>query len=125
METTAFHYPFDKVPVREKMTDEKFNEKWGDVNVDDLPDEKFEEFKNDCFLLYETNGFSKTFHSPYDDEGEHNGKPFKVVRRATAEECDIEAMPIWVVEFEGESEPCYCYPEEICVAEENNPAVQH
>ena len=98
------------------MTKTKFRLKWDDIDTDNLPDEEYREFKNDCFLMYETYGFSKTFHSPYDDEGEHNGKPFKVVRRATTEECDIEAMPIWVVEFVGETEPCFCYPEEICVA---------
>ena len=113
----TFHYPFDPIPVREKMTKEVFDKKWGKMDTDTMSDEVFYEFKNDCFLLYETYGFIDKFDSPYDDYGEHNGKPFKVIRRANPTECDIEAMPLWVVEFEGEDEPCYCYPEEIAVLE--------
>lgn len=32
------------------MTEKDFNTKWGNVNVDDLTDEQFLEFKNDCFF---------------------------------------------------------------------------
>ena len=102
------------------MTEKELNEKWG-ANCDpyELTEEQCIEYKNDCFDMYEDAGFSETFHSPYDSEKDkHNGKPFKVVRRATIEECDLEALPLWVVEFDGEDEPYYCYPEEICKLEE-------
>ena len=100
-----------------------FQEKWGDVNVDELPDDKFLEFKQDCFELYEKTGFLEFFDSPYDDIGgglhEHNGMRFEVIRRATKEECDLEAMPLWFVRFENGDE-AYCYPEEIAIIEHEN-----
>ena len=109
----------DPEEARRNAIERDFTEKWRGVDTDALEDDKFREFKEDCFNFYEQTGFSKTFHSPYDEYGEHNGKPFKVLRRATEGEVDLEAMPVWVVEFEGEPEPCWCYPEEICVAEED------
>ncbi len=96
------------------MKQEEFNQKWGGICVDDMTDSELKQFKADCFELYESEGFSPTFHSPYDDTGTHNGKPFKVIRRATEKECDLEAMPVWVVTFDGENDTYYCYPEEIC-----------
>lgn len=98
------------------MTEKEFDSKWGNINVDNLSDEEFQEFKDDCFSMYEETGFIEKFDSPYDDEGEHNGMTFKVIRRATAKECDLEAMPIWLIEFEN-GDTAYCYPEEICKAE--------
>lgn len=95
------------------MTEKDFNAKWLNRLVDDMTDDEFQIFKNDCFSVYEETGFLEKFDSPYDDEGEHNGMAFKVIRRATTEECDLEAMPLWVVEFEN-GDTAYCYPEEIC-----------
>ena len=98
------------------MTEEIFNKKWGDKDIDEMSDEEFVQFKNDCFQLYEDTGFLEKFDSPYDDGGEHNGMSFKVIRRATTQECDLEAMPIWFIEFEN-GDTAYCYPEEIAVLE--------
>lgn len=98
------------------MTEIEFEEKWEGISVDDMTDDQFVEFKNDCFSMYEETGFTDRFNSPYDDEGEHNGMTFKVLRRANTSECDIECMPIWFVEFEN-GDTAYCYPEEICVSE--------
>lgn len=98
------------------MTKTEFNNKWDGISTDDMTDKQFLEFKNDCYEMYEETGFIDKFDSPYDDEGEHNGMPFKVVRRATQEEVDIESMPLWLVEFEN-GDIAYCYPEEICKAE--------
>lgn len=94
------------------MTEQEFNKRWKDVKVDLLSEEQLRAFKQDCFALYETTGFLEVFDSPYDDEGEHNGMPFKVVRRAGEHECDLEAMPIWLIEFQN-GDNAYCYPEEI------------
>ena len=103
------------------MTQAEFDKKWGGINTDDMTDSQFIEFKNDCFALYEEGGFIEKFNSPYDDIGggqhEHNGMAFKVIRRATAEECDIEAMPLWYIEFEN-GDTAYCYAEEICKLEQ-------
>ena len=102
------------------MTKQEFDKKWEGISTDVMTDEELYQFKQDCFEMYEEGGFSEKFHSPYDDtEIKHNGKPFKVLRRATEEECDLEAMPLWVVAFEGEDAPYYCYPEEICKIEEH------
>ena len=98
------------------MTEKDFNAKWQHRQVDDMTDEELLEFKNDCFSMYEETGFLEKFDSPYDDEGEHNGMTFKVIRRATTEECDLEAMPLWFIEFEN-GDTAYCYPEEICKIE--------
>lgn len=102
------------------MTVKEFDEKWGNVDTDLLNDNDFREFKNDCFNLYEQTGFLELFDSPYDDIGggmhEHNGMRFEVIRRATEEECDLEAMPLWLVRFENGDE-AYCYPEEIALIE--------
>ena len=95
------------------MNKHTFNEKWNNVNVDELSDKQLLEFKTDCFSLYENTGFLEHFNSPYDEEGEHNGMKFKVLRRANLNECDLEAMPIWFIEFEN-GDNAYCYPEEIC-----------
>ena len=102
------------------MTQAEFDKKWGGINTDDMTDEQFVEFKNDCYDMYEETGFIDKFDSPYDDIGggmhEHNGMKFKVLRRATTQECDLEAMPLWFIEFEN-GDTAYCYPEEICKAE--------
>ena len=98
------------------MTEKDFNAKWLHRLVDDMTDEEFLDFKNDCFSVYEETGFLEKFDSPYDDEWEHNGMAFKVIRRATTEECDLEAMPLWFIEFEN-GDTAYCYPEEICKIE--------
>ena len=99
------------------MTEKEFDAKWGAVNVDTLDEEAFREFKRDCFDMYEKGGFTDTFDSPYDDCGEHNGMPFRVLRRASENECDLEAMPLWLVEFRN-GDTAYCYPEEICKIEQ-------
>ena len=99
------------------MTEEELKDKWAGIDIDSLEDGQLRAYKDDCFKVYETSGFSKRFHSPYDENHEHNGKPFKVVRRATTDECDLESMPVWVVAFEDEKEPYFCYPEEICKIE--------
>lgn len=98
------------------MTEKEFDKKWKGADTDKLSDEQLQQFKQDRFAMYEQAGFLDTFDSPYDEQGEHNGMTFKVVRRATTEECDLEAMPLWLVEFEN-GDTAYCYPEEICKAE--------
>ncbi len=108
------------------MTEQEFNKKWGeDVDPYNLSDEELVQFKNDCFEVYETTGFAETFKSPYDDEGEHNGQKFTVLRRAKPYnfndendkgDVDLENLPVWLVQFE-DGNTAYCYPEEICLLE--------
>lgn len=102
------------------MTEREFDTKWGhDVDADKMSYEELAEFKNDCFAMYEETGFIEKFDSPYDDEGEHNGMKFDVLRRATTDEVDMENMPVWEIKFEN-GDIAYCYPEEICKIEHKN-----
>lgn len=96
------------------MTEREFDLKWGDVDIDILSDKIFEQFKNDCFEMYEETGFIEKFNSPYDEEREHNGMKFEVLRRATT-----DGMPMWKIKFEN-GDIAYCYPEEICKVEHQN-----
>ena len=101
------------------MTKEEFEKKWNGVSTDEMTDTQFCAFKEDAFSMYEETGFLSRFDSPYDEGGEHNGMEFKVLRRATAAECDLEAMPLWFVQFQN-GDTAYCYPEEICKVEHEN-----
>lgn len=105
------------------MKREEFDHKWSGIGTDEMTNEQFTAFKEDCFSLYEETGFVDKFDSPYDDEGKHNGMAFKVVRRATSEEVDTEAMPVWLVEFEN-GDTAFCYPEEICKIEHRDGTVK-
>ena len=98
------------------MTTTDFEKKWANVSIEEMDENQLREFKNDCFAMYEHGGFLEKFNSPYDEQREHNGMPFKVLNRATEEEFDLEAMPIWCVEFQN-GDKAYCYPEEICKLE--------
>lgn len=110
------------------MNAQEFEKKWGEIDPYYLSDEELIEFKNDCFSVYEETGFIEKFDSPYDDigdgltAGEHNGMKFEVIRRATIGECEVEAMPLWLVRFENGDE-AYCYPEEIAKLEHKDMVV--
>ena len=94
------------------MTEKEFDERWGNINTDELTDSQFIAFKQDCFEMYEHYGFLDKYQSPYDELEERIGMGFNVLRRATTDGCDLEALPLWLVEFE-DGEITYCYPEEI------------
>jgi hypothetical protein len=119
-ENGEFEIQEDLAQVQRNALERDFQEKWGEVDTYYLSDDELRDFKNDCFYLYEQTGFLELFDSPYDDIGgglhEHNGMRFEVIRRATEEESDLEAMPLWFVRFENGDE-AYCYPEEIALIE--------
>lgn len=96
------------------MSEKEFNNKWSGKDPDMMDDEQLLQFKNDCFDLYEETGFLPVFVSPNDEE--HDGMPIFVLRRATPEEVDIKAMPIWKVRFANGDE-AFCHPEEITILE--------
>lgn len=92
----------------------------------DLTEEEERRFVNDCFDLYESIGFSETFHSPYEEYKENNGKKFTVLRRVEeripgksdgADTSDLSCLPLWSIQFE-DGEIAQAYPEEICIAEQ-------
>ena len=105
------------------MTREEFDNKWKGADRYELSDEQLREFINDHFAMYEAGGFLEKFDSPYDDEGEHNGMSFKVLRRTNESEADLETLPTWLVQFEN-GDTAYCYPEEICVTEHQETITQ-
>lgn len=94
------------------MTELEFDKKYQDINIDNLTDEELSQFKNDCFEMYEQGGFLDRFDSPYDELEKRIGERFEVIRRATTEEFDLEALPIWLIKFE-DGDTAYCYAEEI------------
>ena len=95
------------------MTCKEFNKKYNKDNEFILS----EEYVNDCFDMYETEGFAETFQSPYDEYRHHNGKKFKVVERCSENDgFDLESLPIWLIEFEG-GKRIHALPEEICLIE--------
>lgn len=101
------------------MNKKQFAQKWQNTPIDEMEEEVLREFKLDCFSMYEEIGFTEIFNSPYDDCRTHNGQKFQVIRRALEDEADLEAMPIWLIQFEN-GETAYCYPEEICKEETVN-----
>ena len=99
------------------MTFKEFSNKWLNVNRNLISFEDELELVEDAFEMYEQTGFLDTFESPYDDKSK-NGLPFKIIRRASyvQDDIDLECLPQWVIEFENK-EQMFCYPEEICKIE--------
>lgn len=57
-------------------------------------------------------GFRDTFTTPYTQHKDKEGQPFKVLRRCTLEECDLECLPMWWIRFPDGTETC-AFSEEI------------
>ncbi len=83
---------------------------------EEMPDERAREFVNDCFALYEQEGFADRFWSPYGDYKERFGEPFTVVERCTEENCHLDVLPLWNIRFE-DGTVIGAYPEEIVPSE--------
>lgn len=97
------------------MSVEEFDAKWGETpNRSEMDFETELEFIEDAFNMYETSGFSATYHSIYKEESELNGVAFQVIGRAshTNGDCDFEQLPMWHIEFEDGTKHM-AFPEEI------------
>lgn len=104
------------------MTQEEFDRKWGDIDPWDIKDEDvLEQYKNDCFKMWEEIGFREKYQSLTDPNEPYNGIPFRVIRRAMKDEFDLICLPAWLIEFEN-GEQTHCYPDEICNVEKRNNA---
>lgn len=70
-------------------------------------------YTENAFDMFEAEGFRDTFLNL---STEYNGKPFKVIRRLSYVEDDIqfEFLPAWLVEIDGKK--IEAFPEEICKA---------
>ena len=97
------------------MSVEEFDAKWGETpNRDKMDFETEVEFIEDAFNMYETSGFSATYHTIYKEESEFNGVAFQVIGRASYKDgdCDFEQLPMWHIEFEDGTK-YMAFPEEI------------
>lgn len=97
------------------MTWEKLRTQYPE-DRDKMSTQREREFVNHCFDLYEKEGFSKTFWTPYEDEAQHIGKKFKVLQRTPEERNDLCTLPLWDIEFEDGLQ-LTAYPEEIIPSE--------
>lgn len=108
----------EKTPTEDtpkEMSVEEFDAKWGEMpNRSEMDFETELEFIEDCFNMYETSGFSATYHSIYKEESELNGVAFQVIGRASYSngDCDFEQLPMWHIEFEDGTKHM-AFPEEI------------
>lgn len=82
----------------------------------EMTEERERSFVNDCFSLYEKEGFAKKFWSPYDDAIHKIGMSFEVVERCPETQNSLETLPLWNVCFEDGSVLC-AHPEEIIPSE--------
>ena len=94
----------------------EFENKYKNKLRDFMNKEEEREFISDYCDCCEKEGFNKTFWTPYEEQKEHIGKKFMVLRRLTEEECFLEAMPMWKIEFE-DGKTSGAYPEEIVPSE--------
>ena len=69
-------------------------------------------FVNQCFILYENDGFAKVFWSQGGDYKQYYEKPFIVIGRLTEKDADLECLPMWKIKFE-DGEEIHAYPDEI------------
>lgn len=76
-------------------------------------------FVNDCFTLYEKEGFAKKFWTPYDENKQRIGQPFTVVSKCSIENSDLECLPMWQIKF-ADGTCIDAYPEEIIPSEMRN-----
>lgn len=99
-----------------EMSVEEFDAKWGKrPNRNEMDFETELEFIEDAFNMYETSGFSATYHSIGIDDGkDFNGVAFQVIGRASYKngDCDFEQLPMWHIEFEDGTK-YMAFPEEI------------
>ena len=102
-----------------EMSVEEFDAKWGEMpNRSEMDFETELEFIEDAFNMYETSGFSATYHTIYKEESEFNGVAFQVIGRASYKDgdCDFEQLPMWHIEFEDGTR-YMAFPEEITKVE--------
>ena len=86
--------------------------------IEELPEEKYREYINDCFDAYENNDkFATIWWSPYWEDVPFGAKIVSI-RRAEEErdQVDLDCMPMWIIQFDnGHSQAAY--PEELILSE--------
>lgn len=86
---------------------------------DDLSWEQEKSFVLKTYDLYEKEGFSQGFHTPYQEDESRNGQPFTVLERISPdnEGFYLEGLPMWRIEFADGKRTC-AFPEEIMESEQ-------
>lgn len=79
---------------------------------DKMTEERERQFVEDWFSVYEEEGFSKKFWSPFGDHKDREGQSFQVIGRCTTEDADLSALPMWNIQFK-DGTIIGAYPEEI------------
>ena len=84
---------------------------------DEMTKDRERRFVNDCFALYEKEGYNKYFWSQGGDFKQYHGEPFTVLGRAKEDlDADLECLPMWKIQFLNG--PIICaYPDEIIPSE--------
>lgn len=101
----------------ELTPEQAFDSKWPEKPSADS--NRFKEYVEDLFGLYEQTGFADTFQTTYSDRLPRNGETFEVVRRAKAEDgIEEDQQPMWLIRFDDDT-TTFAYPEEITNLERN------
>lgn len=101
---------------------DKSVESWADVQEkypmdrEEMHEDEEIHFIEDCFKIYEKEGFSSVFWSPFTDNEERKGQKFEVVKRCSAEDRDLCTLPMWKIKF-PDGKVIDAYPEEIIPSE--------
>lgn len=86
------------------------------MSREEMTIEQERNFVNDCFDLYEQEGFAKVFYTPYDALNNRIGQSFSVVGRVNEGQESLDVLPMWYIKFEDGHKTC-AYPEEIIPSE--------
>lgn len=81
-----------------------------------MTEERELEWVEYCFEAYEADGFAETYHTPFKQYEEFEGKPFTVVKRLNEYDADLCSLPMWIIKFE-DGNTLAAWPEEICNTE--------
>ena len=101
----------------EPTPEQAFNRKWPERPT--AGSDRFKEYVEDLFGLYEKTGFADTFQTTYSDRAPRSGETFDVVRRATKEDgVEEDQQPMWLIRFDDDT-TTFAYPEEITNLERN------
>lgn len=94
----------------------EFNCKYKNRLRDFMSEKEERIFIEDYSSCCEAEGFNKVFWTPFEENKEHIGKKFRILRRVAEEECYLDTMPMWEIELEDGTVFC-AFPEEIVPSE--------
>lgn len=118
----VYERAFDEAEVDLALTVESWEDmkKKYPIDRDEMTEEEETSFVNDCFALYEKEGFSPRYWSPFSDNVERVGLEIAVTGRieigmvhdASGLAHDLSSLPMWKARF-ADGEEFEVFPEEI------------